>query len=92
MEHPTDSQSCWLRDRVGPVGQVVLESLVDSSASLLAGREAQGESEGAILEVQEVGHLVDPEVGHLVNPEVDHPVGPREGYPEVQVVGSYHSG
>ena len=77
---------------MGQVGQVVLEDLVDSSASLPAGWEAQGESEGAILEVQVVGLLVDPEVGHLVDLEAVHPVGPREGYPEVQVVGSFQSG
>ena len=77
---------------MGPVGQVVLEGLVDSLASFPAGWEAQGESEGAIPEVQVVGHLVDPEVGHPVDPEADHLVGPREGYSKVQVVGSFHSG
>ena len=111
-----DSRSCWLGDWVGPVGQVVLEVLVNSSASLPAGQEAQGESEGAIPEVQvvgllvdlevgllvdlevgllvdlEVGHLVDLEVGHLVDLEAVCPVGTREGYPEVQVVGSFQSG
>ena len=59
MEHPTDSRSCWLGDQVGPVGQVGLEGLVDSSASLPAGRGTQGENEEASLEVQAVGPLVD---------------------------------
>ena len=39
------------------MGQVVLAGLVDSSASLLVDREAQGESEGAFPEVQVVGGL-----------------------------------
>ena len=50
------------------MGQVVLAGLVDSSASIPADWEAQGESEGAIPEVQVVG----PEAGHLVGLEVGH--------------------
>ena len=80
---------------MGQVGQVGLEGLVESSASLPVGRGAQGESEEAIPEVQvvgplvdlevgllvgpEVGHLVDPEVGCLVDPEVGHLVDPEVG-------------
>ena len=101
-------QSYQRGDLVGPVGQVALVGWVDSSASLQAGREVQGESMGAIPEVQVVGHLVDPEVGHPVDPEVGHPVDPEVGHPvdpevghpvdpevgrlENQVVGSSHSG
>ena len=69
------SQSYWQEDLVGPVGQVALVGRVDSLASLQVGREVQGESMGAIPEVQVVGHLVGPGVGHLVDPEVDHPEG-----------------
>ena len=80
---------------------------MDSSASLQVGREVQGESMGAIPEVQvvghlvdlevghlvdlEVGHLVDLEVGHLVDPEVGRLVDPEVDHPEGQVVDSSHS-
>ena len=72
-------QSYWQGDLVGPVGQVALVDQVDSSASLQVGREVQGESMGAILEVQVVGRLVDPEVGCLVDPEVGCLVDPEVG-------------
>ena len=85
-----------------------LGSWVDSFASLHMDLEAQERSEGASPEVLEVGLLVGLEVGHVVDLEegrvvdleeghlvglgVDHPVGLKGGYPEVQVVGSYHLG
>ena len=85
-------QSYQWGDLVGPVGQVALVGWVDSSASLQAGREVQGESMGAIPEVQVVGRLVDPEVGRLVDPEVGHLVDLEVYHPEGQVVDSSHSG
>ena len=63
-------QSYRQGDLVGPEGLAVLAGRVDNLASLQVGREVQGESMGAILEVQVVGHLVDSEVGHPVDPEV----------------------
>ena len=93
-------QSYWLGDLVGPEGPVVLVGQVDNSASLQVGREVWGESMGAILEVQVVGHLVDPEVGHLVDPEVGRLVDPEVGrlvdpevdHPEGQVADSFLTG
>ena len=64
-------QSFRLGDLVGPEGWAVLVGRVDNSASLQVGQEVWGESMGAILEVQVVGHLVDPEVGHLEDQVVD---------------------
>ena len=78
------SQSFRLGVLVGPEGTAVLVGRVDNLTILQVGREVWGESMGAILEVQEVGHPVDPEVGHLVDPEV--------GRLEDQVVDSSHSG
>ena len=49
-------QGFQLGDLVGPEGPVVLVGQVDNSASLQVGREVQGESMGAIPEVQVVGH------------------------------------
>ena len=94
------SQSFRLGDLVGPEGPAVLVGWVGNSASLQVGRE---ESMGAILEVQVVGHLVDPgvgglghpmdpEVGRLVDPEVGRLVVLEVGRLEDQVVGSSHSG
>ena len=80
------SQSFRLGDLVGPA---VLVGRVDNSASLQMG---PGESMGAILEVQVVGHLVDPGVGHLMDLEVGCLVDPEVGHLEDQVVGSSHSG
>ena len=84
-------QSYWRGDLVG---------LVDSVASLQAGREVRGESMGAIPEVQVVGplvdlgvgHLADLEVGHLVDLEVGRLVDLEVDHPEGQVVDSFHSG
>ena len=91
------SQSFQLGDLVGPEGPAVLVGRADNSASLQVGRE---ESMGAILEVQVVGHLVDPGVGHLMDPEVGRLVDPEVGRLVVlevgrledQVVGCSHSG
>ena len=95
--HPMDPEVGRLVDPevgclVGPEGPAVLVGRVDNSASLQVGREVQGESMGAILEVQVVGHLVDPEVGHPVDPEVGRLVDPEVGRLEDQVVDSAHSG
>ena len=60
---------------------MVLVGRADNSASLQVGRE---EIMGAILEVQVVGHPMDPAVGRLVDLEV--------GRLEDQVVGSSHLG
>ena len=85
-------QGFRLGDLVGPEGPAVLVGRVDNLASLQVDREVQGESMGAIPEVQVVGHLVDPEVGHPVDPEVGHLVDPEVGRLENQVVDSSHSG
>ena len=61
------------------MGQADLGGLVDSLASLQAGLEAWEGSEGASLEVLEVGHLVDQEEGCLVDLGVDHSRGPKGG-------------
>ena len=94
------SQSYRQEDLVGQVGLVAPVGWVDSLASLQVGWEVQGESVGAIPEVQVVGCLVDPEVGHLVDPEVGRLVDPEVGrlvdlevdHPEGQVVDSSHLG
>ena len=91
------SQSFRLGDLVGLEGPAVLVGRVDNLASLQMGR---GESMGAILEVQVVGHLVDPGVGHPMDPVVGRLVDPEAGRPVVlevgrledQVVDSSHSG
>ena len=72
-------QSFRLGDLVGPEGPAVLVGRVDNSANLQVGREVQGESMGAIPEVQVAGHLVDPEVGHPMDPEVGRLVDPEAG-------------
>ena len=82
--YPKGSQNCQLGGQAGPVGQEDLGGWVDSLASLQVGLEAQEGSEGASTEVLEVGHLMG--LG------VDHLLGPKGGYPEVQMVHSYHLG
>ena len=101
---PKGSQNCQLGGQAGLVGQVDLGGWVDSLDSLKVGLEVWEGSEGASTEVLEVGHLVglvvgpevgclvDLEEGHLVGLGVDCPVGQKGGYPEVQMVGSYHLG
>ena len=77
-------QGFRLGDLVGPEGLAVLVGRVDNSASLQVGREVQGESMGAIPEVQVVGHLVDPEVGRLEDQVVD---SSHSGHQEVDPEG-----